>query len=144
MLIALLVASLVLGILVYRARTPNLALEVTEFPRGFGGSAFAEIVFFVRLADDDATVEIVGRDKVVVRTLADSIALAEEQRVRCLWNGLDDEGEQATPGRYRLRVTLPSEGREMVFPRRLEILPGADVGKAFALSEPCSPQEEPG
>lgn len=141
-LIGLLAVSLVLGILVYRARTPDLALEVTSFPKTFGDRAFAEIVFFVRLPDEDAKVEIVGRDQVVTRTLADSIALDSDQRVRCLWDGLDDEGEDAPPGRYRLRVTLPSEGREMVFPKRLDIEPGERyAGYAFALSEPCEPQE---
>ena len=34
-LVALLVASLVLGLFVYRARTPDLALEVTNFPSEF-------------------------------------------------------------------------------------------------------------
>ena len=140
-LIGLLAVSLVLGIFVYRARTPDLALEVTSFPKTFGNRAFAEIIFFVRLPDDNAKVEIVGRDKVVTRTLADSIALDSDQRVRCLWDGLDDGGEKAPPGRYRLRVTLPGEGREMVFPKRLDIEPGQYAGYAFTLSEPCEPQE---
>ena len=143
-LIALLVASLVLGILVYRARTPDLALEVTSFPRSFSGRAFAEIAFFVRIADDETKVEIVGRDQVVTRTLAESIPLEEDERIRCVWDGLSDEGEKAPPGRYRLRVTLPSEGRTMVFPRRLDIEPGRPVGYAFTLSEPCASPEGAG
>lgn len=143
-LIGLLFVSLALGIIVYRARTPDLALEVTSFPKTFGDRPFAEIVFFVRLPDDEAQVEIVGRDQAVTRTLADSVALDEDQQVRCLWDGLDDDGEEAPPGRYRLRVTLPSEGREMVFPKRLDIEPGQQYpGYAFTFSEPCEPQEEP-
>jgi len=138
-LIALLVASLVLGVVVYRARTPDLALEVTSFPKDFGGRAIAEIVFFVRFGDEDARVEIVGRDQVVARTLAESITLEADERIRCLWDGLDDEGEKAEPGRYRLRVTLPDEGREMVFPKRLDIDAADRDGYAFALTEPCQP-----
>jgi hypothetical protein len=144
-LVVLLVASLALGVLVYRARTPDLALEVTSFPKSFKGEEVAEMVFFVRFDDEDATVEIVGRDQVVVRTLADPIPLSAEEEVQCLWDGLDDVGEEAPPGRYRLRVTLPSEGRTMVFPKRLDIEPGIGTpertGSVGVVDPPCAPLE---
>ena len=137
-LIALLVASLVLGLFVYRARTPDLALEVTKFPSEFSGGPAAEIEFFVRFGSEEATVEIVGRDQVVARTLADSIRLRAEEPVSCLWDGLDDDGDPVEPGRYRLRVTLPEEDREMVFPRRLDVRAGDIGADGYVLAfDPC-------
>jgi hypothetical protein len=142
-LIGLLIASLALAVLVYRARTPDLALEVTSFPKTFREGELAEIEFFVRRADEDATVEIVGRDQVVVRTLADSISLSAEERVRCVWDGLDDEGQRAEAGRYRLRVTLPGEGREMVFPKRLDVKAGERGALAGTPRTPCETEGTP-
>lgn len=141
-LVALLVASLALGIFVYRARTPDLALELTSFPRELDDRGFSEFVFFVRFDEPSATVEIVGRDQVVIRTLATSIALQAEGAVSCTWDGLDDDGDRAEPGRYRLRVTLPGQERVMVFPRRLDVQPGASEGYRFVLTEPCVPGGE--
>ena len=56
----------------------------------------------------------------------------------CLWDGLDDDGDPVEPGRYRLRVTLPEEDREMVFPRRLDVRVG-DIGAGgYVLAfDPC-------
>ena len=39
------------------------------------------------------------------------------------WDGLDDAGDPVLPGRYRLRVILPSADRDMVFPRRITLEP---------------------
>jgi hypothetical protein len=141
-LIALLVASLVLGLYVYRARTPDLALEVTNFPSEFRDRPAVEIGFFVRFDTDEAKVEIVGRDQVVARTLAPAIALVDEVPVTCVWDGLDDAGERVEPGRYRLRVTLPEEDRVMVYPKRLDVrvgnLEGDTGGFVLVLDEPCT------
>jgi hypothetical protein len=139
-LIGLLVAALILGLFVYRERTPDLALEVTKFPKEFKAPA-AEIVFFVRFDSDAATVEMVGRDQVVARTLADPIPLKAEVPMSCLWDGLDDEGHPVEPGRYRLRVTLPEEDREMVFPRRLNV--GVDDGGGDGNTPASDPCEDP-
>ena len=147
-LVALLVASLVLGLLVYRARTPDLALEVTNFPSEFRDRPTAEIGFFVRFDSDDAKVEIVGRDQVVARTLAASIALEDEVTVTCLWDGRDDAGDKVDPGRYRLRVTIPEEDRVMVYPKRLDVRVG-NVGEdaedaegdVLTFGDPCTQGE---
>ena len=136
-IVGLLLASLALGILVLRARTPDLALEVTSYPEELRDTGLTEIEFFVRFDDPAARVELVGRDQVVARTLASSIPLEAGQEVVCAWDGLNDEGERAKPGRYRLRVTLPSEGREMVFPRRLDVEPKDRRPLKPASGEPC-------
>jgi len=141
-LVALLAVSLLLGIFVFRARTPDLALEVTNFPQELDEQGLAEITFFVRFDEPTATVEIVGRDQVVARTLAPSIALNEDEALTCAWDGLDDDGDKVEPGRYRLRVTLPGEDRVMVFPRRLDVQPGAKEGYELVFSEPCVAEGE--
>ena len=123
-LIALLVASIALGLFVYRARTPDLALEVTRYPNEFAGRPSVDIEFFVRFDSEEALVEIVGRDQELARTLEPAIALESEQPVECVWDGLDDEGNRVDPGRYRLRVSLPEEDRVMVSPARLDVDPG--------------------
>lgn len=137
-LIFLLIGALVAGILVYRARTPDLALEVVSFDRTLDAERrIAEIVFFVRFSEPEARVEIVGRDQVLARTLAPSLSLDEGERIRCAWDGLDDEGERVDPGRFRLRVTLPGEDREMVFPRRLDVEAAPENAVTNSVGEPC-------
>lgn len=140
LLVALLVASLITGILVYRARTPNLALEVPKIDRllGTGGKADlpVEFVFFVRFDEPHALVELVGPGDETVRTFAADAALAADERVRCIWDGVDDEGDRVAPGNYRLRVVLPEQDRDMVFPQRIAVRrpppePEPDAG------EPC-------
>jgi hypothetical protein len=139
-LVGLFIAALVLGVYVYRARTPDLALEVPEFQRELDEHGEAALVFFVRFDEPDAKVEIVGRNQVLARTLEPSIALSKDQRIRCVWNGLDDNGEAVEPGRYRLRVTLPGQDREMVFPRRIHVRLGEHYGDALGSGEPCAPE----
>lgn len=120
---ALLAAALVVG-----TRSPELVLEVSKLqerisPNGDGVRDEAEIVFFVRESDPHATVSIVGRDLEPVRTLAPDVALDAGERVSYVWDGRDDEGNIAPPGRYRLRVELPDGERDMVYPQRIELQP---------------------
>ena len=126
LLIALLVASLALTVYVFRARTPDLALEVIRFqgqlsPNGDGDKDLARVTFFVRFDEPDATVQIVGKNAVPVRTLADGYELTEGEYIRCTWDGHTDDGGIAEVGRYRLRVIAPSQERDLVFPKRVDI-----------------------
>ncbi len=130
---AVVVATLVTSVLVVRARTPDLVLEVLEpgvnQQTGFrpGPSPLPNAVsieFFVRESDPHAVVAIVDSRENVVRTLDSDVALTEDKPVRYRWDGTTDAGQVAPPGRYRLSVELPSENREMVFPRRFTLIPG--------------------
>jgi hypothetical protein len=142
LLVALLVVSLAAGVIVYNARTPNLALEVPErtFDRRLGTSGKAkipvELQFFVRFDEPDARVEIVGSEDVTVFRFAEDAELRAEERIECAWDGRDDEGNPVSPGNYRLRVVLPGQDRDMVFPLRILVRqPGGDsdsVGSAAA------------
>jgi hypothetical protein len=126
----LLAATLVTSILVVRARTPDLVLEVTEPPaddpaefRPSGtGPNEVSITFFVRESDNEALVGIVDSHEDLVRTLDSDVALAERRPVTYVWDGRTDDGESAPPGRYRLLVELPSEDREMIWPQRITVL----------------------
>ncbi len=125
---ALLAATVAVAVLVVRARTPDLVLEVlvpqenvTFSPNAAEGPRDATFTFFVRRADEDARVTVVDSQEDVVRTLDDSVALAEGEAVTYRWDGSTDAGPAAPPGRYRLGVELPDSDREMVWPRRVTL-----------------------
>jgi hypothetical protein len=128
---ALLAAALIVAVLVVRARTPDLVLEVTELdcrlnPGEHPDAAPARITFFVRESDDDARVAIVDRHEQLVRTLDSTVALDAGEPVTYSWDGRTDAGAVVAPGRYRLEVALPGQRREMVWPRRIFVdLPDA-------------------
>jgi hypothetical protein len=117
-------AALATAVLVLATRTPDLVLEVRRLPsvltpNGDGVRDKAEITFLVREDDPHASVSIVGKDLVLIKTLDDDVALEAEKPVTYLWDGTDDAGDPAPVGRYRLRVELPDRDRDMVFPRRM-------------------------
>jgi len=119
-------AALAAAVLVAASRSPELVLEVRRLPplitpNGDGVRDRAEISFFVRESDAEASVHIVDRDLALVRTLDSSVALAKEEPVTYLWDGTTDAGGPAPAGRYRLRVVLPSSDRDMVFPKRIDL-----------------------
>lgn len=126
-----LAATLVTAVLVVRARTPDLVLEVVEpparepaeFTPGEPPDDDVAITFFVREDDGHARVGIVDSHENLVRTLDGDVALAKHRRVTYTWDGRDDAGELVKPARYRLLVDLPSEDREMIWPRRITVLP---------------------
>jgi hypothetical protein len=125
--VALLVATVVTAAIVVHARTPDLELEVTHLtqrisPEGGGGHRVARIRFFVRESDPDTTVEIVGPNLKPVRTLYRG-PLAANEEVAFVWNGRNESGAVPNPEhRYRLRVILPNRDRDMVYPRRIDIV----------------------
>ncbi|CAN5435525.1 hypothetical protein BH10ACT11_BH10ACT11_05780 [soil metagenome] len=128
LLLLLLVASVGAAAYVYHARTPDLALQAKLLDRKFAPSANGEgqrsrIAYFVRFNEPHATIELVGRDKTLVRTIGDDVPLRKDDRQLYRWNGLDDEGELAAPGAYRLRVILAGHDRDMIFPRRITVEP---------------------
>jgi hypothetical protein len=126
--IALLAASVVTAGIVVHARSPDLAIRVTRFPKeispnGDGKEDVGHIRFFVRESDPEATVEIVGPNLKLVRTLAKGPLVANEP-VSFTWDGRTDTGALAKArDRYRLRVLLPSQSRDMVYPRRISLIP---------------------
>lgn len=127
LLVALLVATAVTAAIVVHARTPDLELEVTHMthtisPAGGGENRVANISFFVREGDPHATVEVVGPNLKLVRTLYRG-PLEGNKAISLTWNGRNERGVIPNPNhRYRLRVVLPSRDRDMVYPRRIDIV----------------------
>jgi hypothetical protein len=126
--VCLFAAALVAAAIVAASRTSDLVLEVagdfpTKFsPDGDGQDDVARLSFFVRESDPDASVYIVGRDEALMRTLDEHVALDADDRVTYTWDGRTDHGLPAPIARYRLRVVLPNEDRDMVFPRRIDLI----------------------
>jgi hypothetical protein len=125
--VALLVASVVVAGVVVRARTPKLEIEVLHLPLKFSPNAnghrdVAHIRFFARDSDPDAAVQVVGPNREVVRTLYRGPLTADEP-ISLTWNGRTTTGRVANPvDRYRLRVILPSQNRDMVFPQQMRLV----------------------
>ena len=125
----LLAATLAAAVLVVRARTPDLVLEVTRWkpctrelsPARPGNPGRVRVTFFVRESDDHALVRIVDSAERTVRTLDADRPLVAEEKVRYYWDGSTDAGKRAPPGLYRLGVTLPAHDRVMVWPRRIGV-----------------------
>ncbi len=125
---SLVVITLATSVLVVRARTPDLVLEVLRpavdervlFGPGRERHGVS-LEFFVREADPHALVGIVDRHEDVVRTLDPDVELGADETVTYRWDGRMDSGAPAPPGRYRLLVELPAHDREMVFPRRFTL-----------------------
>lgn len=126
--VCLFAAALVAAAIVAASRTSDLMLEVAEdFPKRFspdgdGNDDVARLSFFVRESDPDARVYIVGRDEAPVRTLDAHVPLEADERVTYTWDGRRNTGTPAPVARYRLRVVLPNEDRDMVFPRRIDLV----------------------
>ena len=124
---ALLVATMTVAVLVVRARSPDLVLEVVRgLPCSLetsrpGPGREAEFEFFVRESDPGARVSMVDSGEEEVRTLDASVALRAFERVSYGWDGRNDDGARVPRGRYRLQVTLPVDDREMVWPRRISV-----------------------
>lgn len=122
------VAGLAAALFAVRERTPDLMLEVTRqtavfAPEGGGpGPAEAEFSFFLREAEADAAVEIIGGDEDVVRELASDVDLAAGEKLTLSWDGRNGAGLPAPPDIYRIRVRAPGLEREMIWPRRIALV----------------------
>jgi hypothetical protein len=116
---------------VVHARTPKLELEVLHLPdrpfspNGDGHRDTARIAFYVRDSDPSARVQIVGPQNVVVRKLYHGPLVAYEH-TSFRWNGRTNSGQLADPNDgYRLRVVLPSQDRDMVYPSQIRLRNGS-------------------
>ena len=135
---ALLIASLVASVLVVRARSPDLVLEVKRITCSFDPGApdrarEARATFFVREPEDDAVVSIVDSEEDVVRVLDEGADLRAGEEVTYAWDGHTDDGSRATPGRYRLAVELPDARRTMIWPERVVL------GTPHVVPDRCQP-----
>lgn len=63
---------------------------------------------------DEAVVQVVTPDRELVRTLARGRFLKRYRFVTFYWDGRDDAGRLQPPGRYKLRVRLIGQDRNLV------------------------------
>jgi hypothetical protein len=117
----------IVAAVVVHARTPKLELEVIHIPAnafspdGDGIRDKARITFYVRDSDPHGRVQIVGPDNEVIRTLYRG-PLVAYKHVTLSWNGRTSAGHLANPhDGYRLRVVLPSQDRDMVYPTQIRL-----------------------
>jgi hypothetical protein len=125
--LVVLAVTLATAVLVVRARDPDLALEASRVAREFDpDEGPIGIEFLVRESEPDAFVGIVDEEGDPVRTLDSDAELEEGDEVAYSWDGTDDTGAIVAPESYFLRVDLPSRDRDMVWPRRIRVLPASD------------------
>ena len=118
----------VAGVVVH-ARTPKLELEVKKLtprfsPSGATKHRTATIEFFVCDSDPHAVVQIVGPQRQRTSTLYRG-PLVADKTVSYHWDGRTDSGRLASPNeKYRLRVVLPGQDRDMVYPQEIKLVGG--------------------
>jgi hypothetical protein len=133
--VALIVATVVVAAVVVHGKTPNLELQVTKLTRCFTPPhhgplvkhrcsserskpvpSTARFAFSVRDSVPAATVELLGGNPRYHRTFLASRPLVAGRTYSFRWTGRDDNGRPAPAGIYRLRVNMPSLGRNIVYP----------------------------
>jgi hypothetical protein len=76
---------------------------------------------FRTTTSNEATVEIIRPGGMVVRTLAEGVFLKRYSYHAYHWDGKDDAGVIQPVGRYRMRVLLEDEGRQLTLPGTIRI-----------------------
>lgn len=73
-------------------------------------------IHFRTTKSDNADVEITGLGGKVFRTLAKDRFFKRYREHTLIWDGKTDDGQIPPTGRYRVRVTMHGEGRELYLP----------------------------
>ncbi len=82
---------------------------------------------FRTTTSNDATVEIIRPGGEVVRKLAEGSFLKRYSYHAYHWDGKDDAGKILPVGRYRMRVALEDEGRELTLPGTIRLFPAGSI-----------------
>ena len=117
LLTAVVLAALGSLALIQEARQRGEVLDLVEATDTFSPDADerARIDWRQRQSSDDATVRIIDRAGIPVRTLLDGGSLEGDDSIQVFhWNGRNDDGDRAPPGLYRIEIVLRDQGREIV------------------------------
>jgi Tfp pilus assembly protein PilP len=76
---------------------------------------------FRTTTSNDATVEIIRPGGEIVSVLAKKKFLKRYSLHTFYWYGINNEGTPQPPGRYRVRVMLEDEGRELTLPGTIRL-----------------------
>jgi flagellar hook assembly protein FlgD len=84
-----------------------------------------KISFYLQNRSDSVTVQIVNRDRVPVRTIANNVFMRAHppRRHSFTWNGRLADGSVAPAGIYYVKVLLPHQGRALVISDSTAALP---------------------
>jgi hypothetical protein len=97
---------------------PNKPLGNVFTPNGDGCADRGRIVFRVTVTDV-GDVQIVAPDETLIRTLKADLELPDYTYFEFNWDGLNGKGKPAPPGRYKLRLVLEDQDRELTTRGRL-------------------------
>lgn len=117
LLTAVVLAALGSLALIQEARQRGEVLDLVEATDTFSPDANerARIEWRQRRSSDDATVRIIDRAGIPVRTLLYGGSLEGDDRIQVFhWNGRTDDGDPAPPGLYRIEILLRDQDREIV------------------------------
>jgi hypothetical protein len=79
------------------------------------------IVRFELRDEDRVTLAVVDADGDEVRELIGGREFLPFREIRAKWDGLDDDGERVPDGRYRYRITLQEQGRNIIVPESVRL-----------------------
>ncbi|MGX6448126.1 FlgD immunoglobulin-like domain containing protein [Patulibacter sp. S7RM1-6] len=94
-------------------------------PNGDGRYDTLKLRFFIKRSTP-VTVEVVDAAGTRVATLAEDRPAQKYKRVALEWDGRNDDGHYVGDGRYRIKFTLPDEGRSVVWQNGPSILVSRD------------------
>lgn len=117
------VAALSVNQKLRRDGTVARSIKFERVPAGQGAQGRVRVSF--RLAEtDEVEVAVVDADGELVRLLAAAQRLeGDDAKHSFLWDGRDEEGGRAPPGRYRLRLTLEDADRVATSGERFVVKP---------------------
>ena len=84
-----------------------------------------QISFYLQNRSDNVTVQIVDRDQVPVRTIANNVYMRAQppQRHKFTWNGRLADGSLAPAGTYYVKVSLLHQARSLIISNSTAALP---------------------
>lgn len=113
---ALIVACVAALVATQRTRRSGLVVDRIELTREFSpdGDGFADAAAIsFRVKGDDHIVLDVMRAGRQIRRLASDLEIDDGDEVGFVWDGLEDSGRLAPPGRYRVRIRLEERDRKI-------------------------------
>ena len=117
---ALLVVA-TLAAFAYSQRVKRDPLVIDHFTHKGVCHSQVRLRFRTTTTNEHATVEVVRPDGEVVKTLADRQELKRYHYHTYHWDRTNEAGVVQHPGRYRLRVLLEDEGRELTMPETFHL-----------------------
>jgi hypothetical protein len=82
------------------------------------------VIEFRATRSDIADISVIASDRSTVRTLARNRFLRRYREYRLVWDGAGTDGRPVPPGRYRIRVRLRDNDRDLILPGKIRLREG--------------------